>query len=81
MSLIDKTFDDEKSCFLEIIKWRDNIMSCDGKLKEDFFNRNKVTHDKLNEFDIAFFQRYFLSENHKKNINNFLDHKRMSVKK
>ncbi len=81
MSLVDKTFDDEKACFLEINKWRDNIISCDGKLKEDFFNRNKVTHDKLKEFDIDFFQRYFLSENHKKNINNFLDNKRTSVKK
>lgn len=71
MSLIDKTFDDEHSCFQEINKWRDNILSCDSKLKEDFFARNKVTKDKLEEYDIHFFQKYFLSENHKKYINNF----------
>jgi len=73
--LIDKEFEDEKSCYLELFKWRDRLLSCDAKLKEDFFERNKIDSNQLEEFDIQFFQNYFLSENHKKCIQNFLDNR------
>ncbi len=76
LSLIDKVFLNEKTCYLELFKWRDNLLACNVQLKNDFFARNKVAIEKQEEFDKSFFQKYFLCADHKKNILNFLMNKR-----
>lgn len=76
LSLIDKVFDNESACTKELLKWRDNIFACDDKLKEDFYMRNIVFPSKLEEYDVNFFQKYFLSHNHKKLMEKFFQNKR-----
>lgn len=73
MCLLDKSFANEDLCLLEIYKWRDNILSCDKNLREDFVMRQHILQTKLEEYDVNFFKKYFLSENHKQNIQNFLN--------
>lgn len=75
LSLIDKTFFDEKSCYVELFRWRDNITSCHKMLKKDFLLRNEIPLDKMKEYDKDFFKKYFLSPDHKNNIHEFLTKK------
>ena len=71
-NLIDKKFEDDISCLQFLNKWRDNILSCDETLRQNYSERNKVPQVKLEKYDIQFFKKFFLKDNHKKCIQTFL---------
>ncbi len=74
-SLIDKEFKNDSDCFKEIIRWRNNLFSCNPELRDDFYHRSTLKPIDLEEYDVAFFQKYFLSENHKASIHKYFEFK------
>ena len=71
MNLIDKSFLDKSSCLRELNRWRDSILACGTNLRDDFAKRLQYAGEELEKYDEKFFEKYFLTENHKKNILGF----------
>ncbi len=76
LGLVDQEFKTLKSCQKQIELWQEQMNDCPKYLKEGLFQRQNIySYDKLDEFDMTFFNKYFLQDEHLQRIQLFLKRK------
>ncbi len=76
LGLVDQQFKTIKACQKQIDLWQGQMNDCPKYLKEGLFQRQYIySYDKLDEFDVSFFNKYFLKEEHLQRIQVFLKRK------
>lgn len=77
LGLIDREFHSKKSCYIAIDEWVNQIADCPKYIRDDLMNRQLFDNlNKLEEYDIEIFNKYFLKNEHKKKISEFINGKK-----
>ncbi len=77
LNLIDREFHTKKSCYVALEEWVNQIADCPKYIRDDLMKRQSF--DRLNqieEYDIEVFNKYFLKDEHKRRITEFLNRKK-----
>ncbi|APJ02855.1 enoyl-CoA hydratase/isomerase family protein [Silvanigrella aquatica] len=77
MGLVDKEFQNKKACMNAIEDWVNQISDCPKSVRDDLLDRQSFHNfQELEEYDIQTFNKYFLKDEHKKKIADFMKNKK-----
>jgi enoyl-CoA hydratase/carnithine racemase len=77
LGLVDREFSTKKLCHAAIDEWVNQIAECPKSIKNELMNRQSIYNfNELEEYDLEIFDKYFLKDDHKKKITEFLNGKK-----
>jgi enoyl-CoA hydratase/carnithine racemase len=77
LGLIDREFHTKKSCYAAIEEWVTQAADCPKYIRDDLMKRQSFDNlNQLEEYDIEVFNKYFLKDEHKKKISEFMNGKK-----
>ena len=77
LGLVDREFNTKKSCYAAIEEWVHQAADCPKHIRDDLMKRQSINNlNDLEEYDIEVFNKYFLKDEHKKKISEFINGKK-----